>query len=119
MSSAEPRGRAAATDRTDAAAAPLFFALGDETRYRLLAQLAAAGPASASGLGAHATVSRQQVMKHLGVLAGAGLVRSRRAGRERIWELDPDRLHQAHAYLDAISRQWDSALDRLARYVER
>jgi len=48
-----------------------------------------------------------------------GLVRSHRRGRERIWELEPKRLAQAHEYLDRISSQWDDALERLKKFVER
>lgn len=100
-------------------AAPLFAALGDETRLRLLARLSAGGPGSIAGLSEHAHVSRQAITKHLEVLAEAGLVRSSRQGRERIWELEPARLANAHAYLDRISARWDEALDRLKTLVER
>jgi DNA-binding transcriptional ArsR family regulator len=63
-------------------------------------------------------VSRQAITKHLEVLSEAGLVRSDRRGRERIWELEPKRLVDAHEYLDRISRQWEDALERLKRFVE-
>jgi len=99
-------------------AAPLFAALGDATRLRLVARLAAAGPASVTRLSKSAEVSRQAVTKHLHVLSQVGLVRSRRTGRERICELRPQRLAEVHAYLDGISRQWDEALGRLTRFVE-
>ena len=100
-------------------AAPLFAALGDATRLRLVARLSAGGPASIRRLSEKADVSRQAITKHLDVLSRVGLVRTRREGRERICELDPTRLADAHAYLDDISRQWDDALGRLQRFVER
>jgi DNA-binding transcriptional ArsR family regulator len=100
-------------------AAPLFAALGDETRFRLLARLSTGGPASISALQAKASVSRQAISKHLAVLDEAGLVRSTRRGRERIWELDPKRLSEAHQYLDRISKQWDDALEHAPSFVER
>ncbi len=100
-------------------AAPLFAALGDETRLQLLARLSSAGPGSTARLRATTRVSHQAVTKHLEVLASAGLVRSARRGRERIWELEPERLADAHAALDRISRQWDEALERLRGLVER
>ena len=56
--------------------------------------------------------------KHLQVLAGAGLARSARQGRESIWELDPERLEEARRCLDRISAQWDEALGRLKAFVE-
>lgn len=99
-------------------AAPLFAALGDETRLRVLARLSAGGPASITRLSATAEVSRQAVTKHLEVLAEAGLVTSRRRGRERICELAPSRLSDAHAYLERISALWDDALGRLKAFVE-
>lgn len=99
-------------------AAPLFAALGDETRLRLLVRLSSGGPGSIARLSAKSQVSRQAITKHLQVLSGAGLVRSSRRGRERIWELEPKRLADAHQYLDRISQDWDDALERLKRFVE-
>ncbi|WLT31173.1 helix-turn-helix transcriptional regulator [Geothrix sp. PMB-07] len=100
-------------------AAPLFAALGDATRLGLLVSLCSSGPLSVTRLSAKFEVSRQALTKHLDVLAEAGLVRSSREGRERIWELEPKRLDDAHAYLERLSRQWDDALDRLKAFVER
>lgn len=99
-------------------AAPLFAALGDETRLRLVARLAKGGPGSISRLSEKADVTRQAITKHLEVLAGVGLVKSSWVGRERVWELEPKRLALAHQQLDAISRQWGVALDRLKHHIE-
>ena len=105
--------------RTEArAAAPLFAALGDETRLQLVMRLAAGGPGSITRLSANSKVSRQAIAKHLGVLSDAGLVRSTWRGRERVWDLEPRRLSDAHDYIDRISRMWDRALDRLKAFVE-
>ncbi|MGH7151531.1 MAG: ArsR/SmtB family transcription factor [Planctomycetota bacterium] len=99
-------------------AAPLFAALGDETRVRLLVRLSRNGPESIAGLRANSPMSRQAITKHLTVLSKAGLVRDHRRGRERIWSLEQGRLAAARAYLDRISRQWDEALGRLQAHVE-
>ena len=98
--------------------APVFAALGDETRLALVARLCEGGPWSIARLTAGSAITRQAVTKHLHVLAGAGLVRDARRGRERIWELEPDKLADARRTLDEISKRWDEALDRLKRYVE-
>lgn len=98
--------------------APLFAALGDGTRLALLVALSAGGPLSITKLGEHFDVSRQAVTKHLDVLAQAGLVRSHRVGRERIWEFEPSRLPDAHRFLEQVSRQWDRSLARLKAFVE-
>ncbi len=105
--------------RGSMAAAPLFAALGDSTRLELIARLSRDGPQSISDLAEDATISRQAVTKHLEILEEAGLARSRREGRERIFELRPQRLAVAHRYLDQIGRQWDAALDRLQAHLAK
>jgi DNA-binding transcriptional ArsR family regulator len=111
------RSRAAATPKL-AGAAPVFAALGDETRLHLVARLCTSGPQSIVRLTDGARVSRQAITKHLRALADAGLVRSAREGRERIWEIRPKRLGEARRYLDQISDQWDQAIARLRALVE-
>jgi DNA-binding transcriptional ArsR family regulator len=110
------RHRAATTGL--ARAAPVFAALGDETRLALVARLGSGGPLSIAGLTAGSDVTRQAITKHLHVLSEAGLVGSVRRGRERIWEVDVAGLEQAGAYLDQISKRWDEALGRLKKLVE-
>jgi len=100
------------------AAAPVFAALGDETRLRIVARLCMAGPQSIVKLTDGGEVTRQAVTKHLIALEEAGLVRSVRAGRERIWEIEQRRLDDAKRYLDLISARWDEAIERLRAHVE-
>jgi DNA-binding transcriptional ArsR family regulator len=102
-----------------AKAGPVFFALGDETRLAIVARLSAGGPQSIVRLTSGSDVTRQAIAKHLGVLARAGLVRGSRRGRERIWELDSAALGDAARYLEGVSKRWDTALDRLRKFVER
>jgi DNA-binding transcriptional ArsR family regulator len=109
-----PRRKAAALS----ASAPVFAALGDATRLRLVVALCAGGALSIAQLTAGTTITRQAVTKHLQVLADAGLVRDLRQGRERLWELTPARLDEARQALDTISAQWGAALTRLQRFVE-
>jgi DNA-binding transcriptional ArsR family regulator len=110
--------RASAAAARAEEAAPLFAALGDETRLGLLQRLAEHGPESISQLSECSPMSRQGVTKHLEVLSRAGLVRGRRRGREHLWELEPGRLGDARAYLESVSRLWDEALGRLKDFVE-
>ena len=98
--------------------APVFAALGDPTRLRLVAALCADGALSIAQLTTGTAITRQAVTKHLEVLADAGLVRDVRQGRERLWELEPSRIDEARRALDAISQQWDQALQRLKALVE-
>jgi len=98
--------------------APIFAALGDETRLRLIAVLCAGGTVSIARLTSGTYITRQAVTKHLQVLAGAGLVRDIKVGRERLWEFEPTRLEEARRALDVIAQQWDHALNKLRVAVE-
>ena len=98
--------------------APVFGALGDPTRLRLVARLSQGGPQSITRLTRGTSLTRQAITKHLRVLAGAGLVRGARLGRESRWKLEPKRLEVAHRYLEMVSKRWDSALGGLKTFVE-
>lgn len=104
--------------RPSTGAAPIFAALGDETRLRLVSRLCTDGPLSISRLTDGEGVTRQAITKHLHVLEEAGVVRSLRQGRESLWELEPAPLEEARRCLDRISQQWDASLGRLKKLVE-
>lgn len=100
------------------ARAPLFDALGDPNRLRIITRLCDGGPCSTTKITEVVSVSRQAATKHLLLLEAVGLVSSQRHGRERIWRVQPKPLNEASEYLDALSRRWDSAIGRLRTYVE-
>jgi DNA-binding transcriptional ArsR family regulator len=99
-------------------AAPIFAALGDETRLALVHRMSVGEPLSIRSLTAGTDVTRQAITRHLEVLANAGLVRSRRHGRERLFELEPARIALARRSLDQISRWWDQKLGALKVTLE-
>jgi DNA-binding transcriptional ArsR family regulator len=98
--------------------ASIFAALGDETRLRLITVLCLGGAMSITQLTSGTDLTRQAITKHLDVLAGAGLVRDVKVGRERLWEFEPAQLDEARRSLEAIAQQWDHALDKLKLAVE-
>jgi DNA-binding transcriptional ArsR family regulator len=98
--------------------AGVFAALGDPTRLKLVAVLCAGGALSIAQLTANTHITRQAVTKHLQVLAGAGIVRDMKAGRERLWQLDPAQIEEAKRTLEIIGRQWEVALARLKAFAE-
>lgn len=100
------------------ARAPVFAALGDETRLALVAKLCNGRASSISRLTEGSRLTRQAITKHLRVLEVAGIVRSVRAGRESLFELDPRPLEEMREYLGFVSEQWDQALSRLKSFVE-
>jgi len=99
-------------------AVPLFAALGDATRLRLLGRLSAGGPLSITRLSEGTGVTRQAITRHLHALGRVGLVRHARRGRERVWDLNRERLERAKRYIDQIAAQWDDAAERLRAFVE-
>jgi DNA-binding transcriptional ArsR family regulator len=101
------------------APAPVFAALGDETRLSLVMKLSAGQARSIAQLAEGYALTRQAVTKHLRVLEEAGIVHSVRSGRENLFRLDPQPIADVRAYLDDVSRQWDDALGRLKAFVER
>ena len=98
--------------------APIFAALGDATRLKLVTKLSRGSRVSIARLTEGSTLTRQAITKHLRVLQEAGLVRGVRRGRENLFELEPEPLDEARRALDGISRQWDEALARLKSFVE-
>ena len=98
--------------------APLFAALGDPVRLGMVSRLCKEGPLTTIRLKEETNVSRQAVTKHLRLLEVAGLVRSQRAGKERLWRMENKRLTHLRHQLDLISRQWDATLERLRSFVE-
>ncbi len=63
-------------------------------------------------------LTRQAITKHLRVLERARIVHGVRAGRERMFELDPKPIDELKEYLERVSEQWDQALGRLKAFVE-
>jgi DNA-binding transcriptional ArsR family regulator len=104
--------------RRVAEAAPVFAALGDETRLQLVARLCQEGPLSIARLSEGAATTRQAITKHLDTLESSGLLQASRQGRERVYQFTPARLHAARRYLEQVSSQWDEAIQRLRAHVE-
>ena len=98
--------------------APIFAALGDPVRLAMVARLCKDGPLPTIRLKQDTSVSRQAVTKHLRILEEAGLVQSKRVGRDRLWQIETRQLTEVSKYLDQISSQWDANIVRLRRFVE-
>ncbi|HXY00639.1 MAG TPA: metalloregulator ArsR/SmtB family transcription factor [Candidatus Limnocylindrales bacterium] len=107
--------RSSARRRTHA---PVFAALGDETRLSLVAKLSGGQRSSISQLTEGSRLTRQAITKHLRVLESAGIVRGVRAGRESLFQFDPKPIQEMKDYLEFVSEQWDQALARLKVFVE-
>jgi len=106
---------------------PLFEALADATRRRVLVALATAGPSTSTQLAAAFPVTRQAIAKHLQVLATAGVVQGEHRGRETRWTFVPGSLAPAAGWLAALDREamegehaqaWDDSVSALQRHLD-
>lgn len=95
----------------------VFDALADPNRRYVLEALAERETATATELAAELPVTRQAVAKHLAALSDAGLVESRREGRETRYELTPAPLGDAMDWMASVGAQWDARLTRLTRHL--
>jgi DNA-binding transcriptional ArsR family regulator len=95
-----------------------FMALVDPTRRAILAQLERRDGASISELAEPFTIRLPAVMKHLDVLADAGLITRSKSGRTVTVRLRPQPMREALEWLQRYERFWSSSLDRLTAYAE-
>jgi DNA-binding transcriptional ArsR family regulator len=95
-----------------------FGALADPTRRALLSRLAEQEELSVSALAAPFTVSLPAIMKHLDVLAEAGLVARSKTGRTVACRLTAAPMQAALGWLNRYERFWTERLDRLAAFLE-
>ena len=98
--------------------APIFAALGDPVRLALVSQLSQGGPLPTIQLKQSTNLSRQAVTKHLQILEDTGIVKSKRVGRDRQWQIELQKLVEVRRCLEQISTQWDQTLERLRQFVE-
>jgi DNA-binding transcriptional ArsR family regulator len=94
----------------------VFRALSDPTRRQVLERLSRS-PASVSELAAPFDMALPSFVQHLGVLEGCGLVRSKKAGRVRTYQLAPERLKLAEDWLARQRSLWERRLDQLDDYL--
>ena len=94
----------------------MFHALSDSSR-RAMVERVAHGPASVSQLAEPFDMALPTVVQHLRVLEDAGIVTSEKVGRVRTYQLVPDALVPANAWIVAQRRPQEALLDRLGDYL--
>ena len=100
------------------AAGEVFHALSNPTRRQVLERLAV-GPATVTELAAPFDMQLPSFVQHLSVLEESRLVRSKKRGRVRTYELAPERLKVAEDWLAERRRSWEARLDRFDQYVKQ
>src|SRR5512132_2784281 len=101
-----------------AAADDVFHALSNPTRRKVVERLSV-GPATVSELATRFDMQLPSFVQHLGVLEQSRLVRSKKRGRVRTYEIAPERFKVAEDWLTARRRSWEARLDRFDHYVRQ
>src|SRR3954463_11354683 len=99
-----------------AVADDVFYALSNSTRRKVLEQLSS-GPATVGELAAPFDMKLPSFVQHLAVLEESRLVKSRKRGRVRTYEIAPDRFRVAENWLAERRQAWEERLDRFDQYV--
>lgn len=102
----------------DAAADKVFHALSNSTRRKVLERLSA-GPATVSELAAPFDMQLPSFLQHLSLLEHGRLVRSKKRGRVRTYEIAPERFKVVEDWLAARRQTWEARLDRFDQYVKQ
>ena len=95
----------------------IFKALADHHRRYLLDSLSQNDGQTLSELCAHLPMTRFGVMKHLDILEEAGLITTRKVGREKLHYLNPAPMRDVAGWVERYRRFWDERLDRLEEYL--
>ncbi|KAA9021797.1 ArsR/SmtB family transcription factor [Niallia endozanthoxylica] len=95
----------------------VFQAIADPTRREVL-RLLAKEELPISRITSHFSISRTAVVKHLHILSDAELVKGRKVGREKIYQLCPEPLTEVKEWLSYYDRFWSNKLSILKYMVE-
>ncbi len=94
----------------------LFDALADPTRRAVIRRLGT-GPASVGELASDFAMALPSFLRHIRVLEGSGLIRTRKRGRVRTCTLERDRLAVVDGWLAEQRAIWESRTDRLEQHL--
>jgi DNA-binding transcriptional ArsR family regulator len=101
-----------------ASSTDVFNAVSDPTRRAILDRLRR-GPAPVNELASGFRVSRPAISKHLRVLRSARLVREKKDGRQRIYQLEPERIQEVAKWAEEYRRFWHHNITSLKRHLEQ
>jgi DNA-binding transcriptional ArsR family regulator len=105
-----PMARAATTS-------DVFNAIAEPQRRQILVLLRA-GERPVTEVAQRLGMTQPGASKHLRVLREVGLVRDRRVGRQRLYDLDARGLRPVHEWAGGFERFWNESFDRLDVYVQ-
>ena len=95
----------------------IYHAIADPTRRAILDKLRTA-PAPVNAILTDFPQSRPAISRHLRVLREARIVAEQRVGRERIYRIQPEKLHQVAMWIEGYRSFWQSSLENLKIHLE-
>jgi DNA-binding transcriptional ArsR family regulator len=95
----------------------VFQAIADPHRRDILALLARR-PLPISRIAGHFPISRPAVSKHVKILVECGLIEIRKRGRERVCEVQPEKLNEVSAWIEQYQQLWEQRFDRLDELLQ-
>src|SRR2546423_2930376 len=95
----------------------VFNAIAEPRRRAILALLRA-GERPVTEVARELRMTQPGASKHLRVLREVGLVRDRKAGKQRLYGLDARGLRPVHEWTGGVERVWDESFDRPGEYVQ-
>ena len=101
-----------------AVADSVFHALSNSTRRKVLEHLSV-GPATVGELAAPFSMKLPSFVQHLSVLEQSRLVKSKKRGRVRTYEIAPERFKVVEDWLTERRQLWEARLDRFDTYVKQ
>ncbi|HVX10448.1 MAG TPA: metalloregulator ArsR/SmtB family transcription factor [Pirellulales bacterium] len=97
----------------------VFNAIAEPRRREIVALLATGTPRAVGELVEATGLAQPAVSKHLAVLRAVGLVSVQRAGKSRLYALNPAELKPVHDWVKPFERFWTDQLDRIKQRAER
>ena len=95
----------------------VFNAIAEPQRRQIL-MLLRSGERPVTELAQELGMSQPGMSKHLRVLREVGLVRDRKVGKQRLYDLDARELRRVHEWTGGFERLWNERFDRLDAYVQ-
>ena len=95
----------------------VFNAIAEPQRRQILVLLRA-GEQPVTALAQQLGMTQPGASKHLRVLREVGLVRDRKAGKQRLYGLNARKLRPVHEWTGGFERFWNDSFDRLEAYVQ-
>src|SRR3979409_1504245 len=96
----------------------VFNAIAEQQRREILVVLLRAGERPVTELAQELGMTQPGPSKHVRVRREVGLVRDRKAGKQRLYSLDARGLRPVHEWTGGFERFWNESFDRLDEYVQ-